>query len=86
MSNIPSHAYLPIEVINMNIELSLEEQLIIMDSLLHSYLNSKMYYKDHSSKDDRIGLMDQEEILKTYNKILAVAKESGEYKILELIK
>lgn len=70
MSNFLLFSYLLTEVVNMKIELTRDEFLIIMDSLLHNHRNLKMYYKEHTDEKDRIGMLDPKEVAEVYIKLL----------------
>lgn len=70
----------------MKIDLNKEEALHILDSLHGKYMSSKVYFKNHSSELETIGVTDPNKLKTLYNKVLEQIQTQGEYKFLDKIK
>lgn len=70
----------------MEIDLSSEEILCLLDSVHGHYLSSKSYYAVKTEEEDRDGIIKPESLKKLYNNILCQAQNEGEYKFLDVIK
>lgn len=70
----------------MNVNLNEEEALHILDSLHGKYVSSKVYFKNHSSELETIGVTEPEKLKSLYNNLLDQIQAQGEYKFLEKIK
>lgn len=70
----------------MIINLNEEEALHILDSLHGKYMSSKVYFKNHSSELETIGVTQPEKLKTLYNNLLEQMQAQGEYKFLDKIK
>lgn len=70
----------------MQIELSSEELLCLLDSVHGQYISIKSYFAVKTEEEDREGFIKPEELKKLYNNILEQAQAEGEYKFLNQIK
>lgn len=70
----------------MNINLNDEEALHILDSLHGKYMSSKVYFQNHSSELEKIGVTEPEKLKVLYNNLLEQMQSQGEYKFLDKIK
>ncbi|MDU4891976.1 MAG: hypothetical protein E6344_12710 [Clostridium sp.] len=70
----------------MIINLNEEEALHILDSLHGKYMSSKVYFKNHSSELETIGVTEPETLKTLYNNLLEQMQVQGEYKFLDKIK
>lgn len=70
----------------MKIDLNEEEVLHILDSLHGKYMSSKVYFKNHSSELDTIGVTEPDKLKTLYNNVLEQIQTQGEYKFLDKIK
>lgn len=70
----------------MNINLDESRVLNILKALRNELINSKLYYKNHTKEEERIGITSPEEWADTYNDILKTAHENGILTMLELIE
>lgn len=70
----------------MNINLTRDEVLYILDGLYEKYLSTKAYFAEHSSKEETLGVSTPEELKIVYNNFLEQVQSYGEYKFLDKIK
>lgn len=70
----------------MKINLNEDEALHILDSLHGKYMSSKVYFKNHCSELETIGVTEPDKLKTLYNKVLEQIQAQGEYKFLDKIK
>lgn len=70
----------------MIINLNEAEALHILDSLHGKYMSSKVYFKNHSSELETIGVTQPDKLKTLYNNLLEQMQAQGEYKFLDKIK
>lgn len=70
----------------MKINLNEEEVLHILDSLHGKYMSSKVYFNNHSSELETIGVTEPKKLKDLYNNVLGQIQAQGEYKFLDKIK
>jgi hypothetical protein len=70
----------------MKIELDDKDILYVLDSIHGKYISTKLYFKEHTDKIDKIGMTTPEELKDLYNNFLEQVHAQGQYKFLEKIK
>lgn len=70
----------------MNIDLTRDEMLYILDGLYEKYLSTKAYFAEHTSEEEILGMSTPQELKNVYNNFLNQVQAYGEYKFLDKIK
>ena len=70
----------------MNIDLTRDEVLFVLDALYDKYLGTKAYFAQHTAQEEILGMSTPEELKDVYNSFLGQVQAYGEYKFLDKIK